>query len=139
MPELTEMMAEQNADTTMVFINWLITLLASAFPARFLFRIWDWLFTFGPSVIFRLILAMLKLNEEKLLERKIQGANGLTSGTDLFSAITRIPGEIGRIEDLLEMAQSFEYSITDHLVNELRRKYQVGQNVEGIWNFMFIF
>ena len=122
MPELTEMMAAQSADTSLLTVNWLITLLASAFPARQLFRIWDWLFTFGPSVIFRVILAMIKLSEERLLERR---GNGPAAGSDLFAAMTRIPAELGAVEDVLEMAQSFEYSVTDHLVCELRRKHQV--------------
>jgi hypothetical protein len=110
----------------MVFINWLITLLASAFSARPLFRIWDWLFAFGPSVLFRIILAMLKLGETSLMEKG--AANEPTSGSDLFAAITRLPCQMEPVENLLEMALSFEYSVTDHLVRELRKKYQVKKN-----------
>ncbi|KAL3117789.1 hypothetical protein niasHT_009835 [Heterodera trifolii] len=42
----------------------------------------------------------------------------------LLNQILRIPSSIERPDDLLEMAQSFEYSVTDHLITELRKKYQ---------------
>lgn len=93
----------------------LITLLASAFPPRMLFRIWDCFFTFGAATIFRVILAMFKLSEDKLN----------CGGGGLFGAIAGIPTRIERVEDLLEMAESFRFSVTDHLIGELRRKYQV--------------
>lgn len=101
-------------------------MLASVFRPRELFRIWDWLFAFGSSVLFRVILAMLKLNEEKLLERW-KDAKSSTSdpGSELFAAISRLSSAISCVEDLLEMAHSFEFSVTDHLIKELRRKYQV--------------
>lgn len=126
MPELTELMHDLNADISMVIANWLITLLASAFPPRTLFRIWDWLFALGSAVLFRIILAMLKLNEEKLLERWRNAKSSTSSdpGSELFAAISKLSSEISRVEDLLEMAHSFEFSVTDHLIKELRRKYQ---------------
>lgn len=127
MPELTELMHDLNADISMVIANWLITLLASAFPPRILFRIWDWIFAFGSAVLFRIILSMLKLNEEKLLERwrNAKASSSSDPGSELFAAISRLSSEISGVEDLLEMAHSFEFSVTDHLIKELRRKYQV--------------
>ena len=69
---------------------------------------------------------MLKLNEEKLLERWRHAKSSTSSdpGSELFAAISRLSSEISSVEDLLEMAHSFEFSVTDHLVKELRRKYQ---------------
>ena len=102
-------------------------MLASAFPPRILFRIWDWIFAFGSAVLFRIILSMLKLNEEKLLERwrNAKASSSSDPGSELFAAISRLSSEISGVEDLLEMAHSFEFSVTDHLIKELRRKYQV--------------
>jgi len=70
---------------------------------------------------------MLKLNEEKLLERwrNAKASSSSDPGSELFAAISRLSSEISGVEDLLEMAHSFEFSVTDHLIKELRRKYQV--------------
>ena len=62
---------------------------------------------------------MLKLNEEKLIEQ-----NAIIT-SDLHTAFVQLPSAIADIGDLLEIMRSFEYSITDHLIGELRKKYQV--------------
>lgn len=63
------------------------------------------------------------MNEEMIIDKAQNSRNLLMS--DLFSLIQQIPGCIGNISFLLEVMQSFEYSITDHLILELRKKHQV--------------
>lgn len=69
------------------------------------------------------------MNEEQIVEKAQNSRNLLMS--DLFSLIQRIPGKIQNVEFLFEVMQSFEYSITDHLICELRKKHQV--------NYIYIF
>ncbi|KAL3073337.1 hypothetical protein niasHT_038694 [Heterodera trifolii] len=116
MPELTELLAKCNLDTSTIFINWLITLLASVLSPRLLLRVWDHLFIFGSTTVFRTILALLKLADGTFVPS--------SNASNLLNQILRIPSSIERPDDLLEMAQSFEYSVTDHLITELRKKYQ---------------
>ncbi|KAL3083746.1 hypothetical protein niasHS_008236 [Heterodera schachtii] len=115
MPELTELLAKCNLDTSTIFINWLITLLASVLSPRLLLRVWDHLFIFGSTTVFRAILALLKLADGTFVP---------SNASNLLNQILRIPSSIERPDDLLEMSQSFEYSVTDHLITELRKKYQ---------------
>lgn len=64
---------------------------------------------------------MLKLNEEKVVS-KLEVENNSAAA---FNAISRLPLSINEPEALLEVMISFEYSITEHLINELRKKFQV--------------
>jgi hypothetical protein len=60
------------------------------------------------------------MNEERLLEHQL-----MKTATDLHTMIAKLPSEITSEAHLLEMIRSFEFSITDHLIAELRKKYQV--------------
>ncbi|KAI1732181.1 rab-GTPase-TBC domain-containing protein [Ditylenchus destructor] len=123
MPELMDTIEHCGTDISMILINWLITLLASIFSTRMLLRIWDHVFCTGSVVIFRVIISMLKMNEERLVEHSAS-ANGAMTSTDLFSLISQVPTTVTDVEPLLEMMRSFDYSITSHLIDELRKKHQ---------------
>lgn len=127
MPELMELITRFELDSTLIVINWLITLLASVLRPRVLLRVWDHLFQSGATIIFRVIISILKMNEDRILEKfqSNHGGGGHVTMTDLFTAIQQLPGQVEDVELLLEFVQSFEYSITDHLIQELRKKYQV--------------
>lgn len=62
------------------------------------------------------------MNEENLMDLSTRG---LYSSTDLFSAINQIPFIVTETDYLFEVVQSFEYSISTHYIQELRKKYQV--------------
>lgn len=84
---------------------------------------------------------MLKMNEERLVEHSAS-ANGAMTSTDLFSLISQVPTTVTDVEPLLEMMRSFDYSITSHLIDELRKKHQVSDynrtvnklNISGNFN-----
>lgn len=63
------------------------------------------------------------MNEEQIIE-KAQNSNNLLM-SDLFSLIQQIPTKIQNIDYFFEVIESFKYSITDYLICELRKKYQV--------------
>lgn len=70
------------------------------------------------------------MNEENLMDL---ATRGLYSTTDLFSAINQLPTTITDPEYLFEVVQSFEYSITVHYIQELRKKYQVETFISKIF------
>ncbi|KAH7732229.1 Variant SH3 domain containing protein [Aphelenchoides avenae] len=120
MPDLIDVIERSGADISLIVVNWLLTLLASVFPIRVLLRVWDVLFFSGGTTLFRAIISMLKLNEEKVVS-KLEVENNSAAA---FNAISRLPLSINEPEALLEVMISFEYSITEHLINELRKKFQ---------------
>jgi len=67
---------------------------------------------------------MLKISEEALLEKSQR--KPMTSA-DLFSEINQIPSTLSNVDHLLEVLETYRYSITPHLIVELRKKFQVGR------------
>lgn len=55
MPELTDLIKLSKMDITLIFVNWLITLLSSVFSMRILLRIWDFVFSLKSSVTIFLV------------------------------------------------------------------------------------
>lgn len=81
----------------------------------------------------QVIISMLKISEETLLEKSQR--KHMTSA-DLFSEINQIPSTLGSVDHLLEVLETYRYSITPHLITELRKKFQVSSQV-GQGNMSF--
>lgn len=69
------------------------------------------------------------MNEDDLMDLSTRG---FYSKTDLFSAINQLPSTINDADYLFEVIQSFEYSISTHYIQELRKKYQVSSSLNKI-------
>uniref|UniRef100_A0A0N5C9I4 RUN and TBC1 domain-containing protein 3 n=1 Tax=Strongyloides papillosus TaxID=174720 RepID=A0A0N5C9I4_STREA len=121
-PELYECLKTRGIDLSMVTANWFLTLFASSLRTDFLFRIWDLLFVYGSSIIFRLIISMLKINEVEIITMCREEESFIS--TDIFNFISKIPRNIKKIDDVLEMSMSFDYVITPKIIQELRIDFQ---------------
>ncbi|TMS37025.1 hypothetical protein L596_004051 [Steinernema carpocapsae] len=120
LPELDEKLTENDVELSLISVNWLLTLFSSAFPMPMLLRVWDMIFVFGGVTVFRVIISMLKLREQNTIDvSTIEG-----SSAELFNALSQIPSQIECIDHLVEMMTTFEFSITEDLIAQLRKKYQ---------------
>uniref|UniRef100_A0AC35U4F2 RUN and TBC1 domain-containing protein 3 n=1 Tax=Rhabditophanes sp. KR3021 TaxID=114890 RepID=A0AC35U4F2_9BILA len=123
MPELSEALKKHDVDLSMVTANWLLTLFSSLFRPDFLFRIWDLFLTYGSPVLFRVIISMLKINEEEIL--MLINKDQTVLSIDIFNYLSKIPKRIHNIDHLLEICNSFDYAITPLVVKELREKISI--------------
>ena len=67
MPALYERFKELNYTPAMYCQPWFLTLFSDYFPQEVVVRIWDIYFQEGRKTIFRFAIALLKINEEELL------------------------------------------------------------------------
>uniref|UniRef100_A0A1I7X806 Rab-GAP TBC domain-containing protein n=1 Tax=Heterorhabditis bacteriophora TaxID=37862 RepID=A0A1I7X806_HETBA len=67
-----------------------------------------------------IIISILKMKEDEIVEL------GLTSksSADIFNAISQLPNTLHDADKLIEYMASFEFTITEHLINELRKHHQ---------------
>lgn len=70
MPKIYEKLLEKEAYPTMYASQWFFTLFTNCLPFEVCVRIFDCYFLEGEKIIFRVALAILKLNEEQLLKAK---------------------------------------------------------------------
>ncbi|VDD87375.1 unnamed protein product [Enterobius vermicularis] len=120
LPEVAKLLRENEVDTSLITVNWLLTAFASVFPIRLLLRMWDFLFVCGGVAIFRIFISMLKLKEGDFLS--VTSKENLS--IDMFNILASVPANIYDIESLVEMSTSFEFSITPELIESMRKKQQ---------------
>uniref|UniRef100_A0A7E4V5X8 RUN and TBC1 domain-containing protein 3 n=1 Tax=Panagrellus redivivus TaxID=6233 RepID=A0A7E4V5X8_PANRE len=120
-PELVDLIKKNDIDISAVIINWLLTVFASVFPIKTLLRLWDFLFVDGSVVVFRIIIAMLKMREPDLiLVSKIADE----CPAELFNAIVQLPSTITDANGLIDNSLTLDMTITTEVVTSLRKKYQ---------------
>ncbi|KAL6723099.1 hypothetical protein Aduo_018140 [Ancylostoma duodenale] len=119
-PDLNKILDELDVEVSLVTVNWLLTLFASVFPPRTLLRVWDFVFYTGSVSIFRVIISIMKMKEDEIVEL----GRSSRSSADLFNAISQLPQSVVEVDKLVEYMTSFEFTITEHLINELRKKHQ---------------
>uniref|UniRef100_A0A0K0EGM8 RUN and TBC1 domain-containing protein 3 n=1 Tax=Strongyloides stercoralis TaxID=6248 RepID=A0A0K0EGM8_STRER len=121
-PELYECLIDKNIDLGMVTANWFLTIFASSLRTDFLFRIWDLFLVYGCSIIFRIIISMFKIFENQIIS--MCRDNETFINIDIFNYISKIPKNIKKIDDIIEMSMSFDYVITPKVIQELRNDFQ---------------
>uniref|UniRef100_A0A8R1E6L1 SH3 domain-containing protein n=1 Tax=Caenorhabditis japonica TaxID=281687 RepID=A0A8R1E6L1_CAEJA len=57
-------------------------------------------------------------------EEIVDIANTTQSSADIFTALSQLPASVTQVEKVIEYMGSFEFTITDHLIAELRKKHQ---------------
>ena len=92
-----------------------MTLFSIYFPFDTVVRIWDIYLVEGRKTLFRIALAILKINEKELMEAEMEG---------LFSVLKDYKENVD-VEKLLKVAFSFTFS--KKLVDQLADEY-IGEN-----------
>ncbi|KAG8947172.1 hypothetical protein FRC00_009249 [Tulasnella sp. 408] len=68
MPKLYLHLLDQGVDLPAISFSWFLSLFTDCLPVETLFRVWDVFFVDGMDVLFRVALAILKVNEAELLQ-----------------------------------------------------------------------
>ncbi|KOB60056.1 hypothetical protein PFHG_01818 [Plasmodium falciparum HB3] len=84
LPDVHLRLKEFDVDLSWICSEWLLCLFCTTFPITTTLRIWDCLFYEGDKIIFRITLALFKLNQQKLCE-----LNSLESILLLFKETTK--------------------------------------------------
>jgi hypothetical protein len=79
MPILASHMEKENVLLTMYGTKWFITIYSSSFPFNIVTRIWDIFLIRGWKIVFRIMLAVLKIHEAELLKMDFEGIMNLLS------------------------------------------------------------
>uniref|UniRef100_A0A1I7TRE3 RUN and TBC1 domain-containing protein 3 n=1 Tax=Caenorhabditis tropicalis TaxID=1561998 RepID=A0A1I7TRE3_9PELO len=119
-PDLNKALEDYEVEISLLTVNWLLTLFGSVFKTRVLLRVWDFIFYSGSVNIFRVIISILKMKEQEIVEI----ADATQSSADIFTALSQLPASVTEVEKVIEYMGSFEFTITDHLIAELRKKHQ---------------
>mmetsp|Transcript_46601 Transcript_46601/g.92699 ORF Transcript_46601/g.92699 Transcript_46601/m.92699 type:complete len:143 (-) Transcript_46601:331-759(-) len=72
MPLLYNHLAQQGVEPTMYASQWFMTVCIYNFPFSTVVRVWDIFLAEGVKIIFRIALALLKLNQEVLLNESFE-------------------------------------------------------------------
>merc|ERR1712203_277690 len=72
MPLLYNHLSQQGVEPTMYASHWFMTVCIYNFPFSTVVRVWDIFLAEGVKIIFRIALALLKLNQEALLSESLE-------------------------------------------------------------------
>ncbi|VDN15135.1 unnamed protein product [Dibothriocephalus latus] len=119
MPRLEGIIQEHEVDLALITLGWFLTLFSGVLSMRIMLRVWDLLFYEGSTVLFRVALAILKLNEEVLLETK--------NTASFFNAVSAAPASITDVAELCKVAYSFEDEYLDQTYIDGLRRHHLSQ------------
>merc|ERR1711988_247645 len=72
LPLLNKHLVQQGVEPTMYASQWFMTVCIYNFPFSTVVRVWDIFLAEGVKIIFRIALALLKLNQEVLLSESFE-------------------------------------------------------------------
>ena len=100
LPKLHQHLLDNHYEPSMYGSQWFMTIYAIALPFEVVLRIWDIFFAEGKNIIYRIALAILKLNQEKLLTCDLDG---------IFNTIKQYSNNCDA-ELLIKTALSYKFS-----------------------------
>jgi hypothetical protein len=98
---------------TLVTSHWFLTLYINILPIETLLRVWDCLFYEGNKVLFRVALAIFKLNEEKIL--------AVDDPMEIFQAVQNMPKCLLDCQKLIDVI-CFRRRISDISQKDIDRR-----------------
>merc|ERR1719277_2027143 len=98
MPELFTHLAQQGVEPTMYASQWFMTVCIYNFPFSTVIRVWDIFLAEGVKIIFRIALALLKLNQEMLLSQPFE---------QILQTLKRAPSRV-ESDTLIQVALSIK-------------------------------
>jgi hypothetical protein len=110
-PRVAVHFAELGVDLTSVTFGWFLSLFTDCLPVETLFRVWDVFFVEGHAVLFRVAVAVLKLNEAELC--------ATDSVPDLFTFIGGMTARLWSADKLIALQHSYRSAMRDADVQAL--------------------
>lgn len=101
-------------DIALVAQKWFIALFVDSVPIETVMRIWDAFFNEGNKVLFRVVLAMIRLNEAKIL--------ALRESSELYSYMKQMPDGMYDCQTLMTTAFTQVKPLRRATIDGLRRE-----------------
>jgi TBC1 domain family member 8/9 len=134
MPTLGEHLSKYDIQLSIVSLPWFLSFFLNTMPLVFAFRILDALFLHGPIVLFKIALAIVKVNSEKILKSMDDG-ECIAVFKEYFSNLDEVFPEDRKLKrqfDILwEVAFNDFHMIDDKLIARTRNTYK-SEVFEGI-------
>ncbi|WVW85860.1 hypothetical protein I302_107898 [Kwoniella bestiolae CBS 10118] len=99
-PKLHDHLEELGVDLASVTFGWWLSLFTDCLPVETLFRVWDVTFVEGHDTLFRVAIAILKLNEVEICATE--------SVSDLFSFISNMTSRLWNADKLIALQHSYK-------------------------------
>ncbi|WWC90928.1 uncharacterized protein L201_005866 [Kwoniella dendrophila CBS 6074] len=99
-PKLHSHLEELGVDLASVTFGWWLSLFTDCLPVETLFRVWDITFVEGHDTLFRVGIAILKLNEVEICSAD--------SVSDLFSFISTMTSRLWNADKLIALQHSYK-------------------------------
>lgn len=110
-PRVFAHLSALGVDLTSVTFGWFLSLFTDCLPVETLFRVWDVFFVEGHPVLFRVAVAILKLNESELCATE--------SVTELFTFISSMTARLWGADKLIALQHSYKSALKDKEVQTL--------------------
>lgn len=115
LPKLNEHFTNLSVQIDAITFDWFLSCFTDALPAEVLFRVWDvFLCVEGLVHLFRLALALFKINESQLLK--------LQTGAEIYSHMKNLVNQPIRITELVSQTNVYYNQITDKDLRDYREK-----------------
>ncbi|CAG8673992.1 3784_t:CDS:2 [Acaulospora morrowiae] len=99
---------------TLVTSHWFLTLFINILPIETLLRVWDCFFYEGNKVLFRVALAIFKLNEEKIL--------AVDDPMEIFQVVQNMPKRLVDCHKLIDVCFRRRKGVSDISQKEIDRR-----------------
>ncbi|TXT10778.1 hypothetical protein VHUM_02283 [Vanrija humicola] len=121
-PRVAAHLDKLQVDLASVTFGWFLSLFTDCLPVETLFRVWDVFFVEGHDVLFRVAIAILKINETDLLACDSVG--------DLFTFISGMTSRLWGADKLIALQHSYKsvirhadiQALYDRAVGDLQRE-----------------
>ncbi|KIR80605.1 hypothetical protein I306_02059 [Cryptococcus gattii EJB2] len=100
LPKLHAHFLALGVDLASITFGWFLSLFTDCLPVETLFRVWDLFFVEGHDSIFRVAIAILKINEAEICNCKTVG--------DIFSFISTMTSRLWAADKLITLQHSFK-------------------------------
>jgi len=114
-PRVAQHLSALSVDLTSVTFGWFLSLFTDCLPVETLFRVWDVFFVEGHAVLFRVAIAILKLNELELCATE--------SATDLFGFFSGMTSRLWGADKLIALQHSYKSAVRDADVRALVERH----------------
>ncbi|CAK4115816.1 unnamed protein product [Aphanomyces euteiches] len=114
-PKLAEHLDAEGLHPTMYATQWFVTIFAYSFPFDFVTRVWDIFLHEGWKIVFRVTVALLKVNERKLMTLKFE---------KIMEFFRDMPPSVDTDE---VVATAVNIPMTNRQLQALRENYQSSQ------------
>ncbi|KIR36411.1 hypothetical protein I352_01360 [Cryptococcus deuterogattii MMRL2647] len=100
LPKLHAHFLALGVDLASITFGWFLSLFTDCLPVETLFRVWDLFFVEGHDSIFRVAIAILKINEAEICDCKTVG--------DIFSFISTMTSRLWAADKLISLQHNFK-------------------------------